>query len=394
MKSLIAAYKQIIDCRELKLYGTYFCLTQEQVNVLTECFFVFCNDLLNDFVLDWSFNGKSFRTLPQALSSRKMQNGAFIMRSRGNVCCEEVYNKTTFRNYERFIKYPPMPHEPAGFYESTDFAQYYETYVANEFYDPEKLKNTLLHLFDLEGKKHLGHNLRPDVFCLFVNTPMESNMSLYFGEFSIRIPSYCLDAEVNTTADRFLNYGIDISEQFPSINLSVELNAYTDTYSEYFGIYPNELESSSLRDYARCLYLTGCGWANILCPSSRTLIRADSTSVPDNISVESTPGGSLVVKGKSSVTETLIKDLKDIKQYLYLSIMPRTQKRALYYDMVSTGLSFNPTPEPPPKIRFRRYWEVLPLFPNELLVTTDYVEFRHHGKIDLEAMRKIMDLDT
>ena len=392
MRSIISSFGQIIDCRQLILSISYYSLPINSAHALTNEFYSFVNTLLPDFVLDWKLQNRSFKDLSEAMQTRSLINGHFSMDLLGSLRSKVVYNKTTFRKYIHEMLYPSIPYHLKGEDASVDYSPYSRE-RGSTIWIPEQEKDSALKLFDLEGKKYLAESVGPDVGGGGENSPMglgepesygdnylllcEKDLPqgfddpLYHGEYHIGIPIYCLEDQVNQTAELFLEFCLELQKTFRNVNAYVELNPHAECYTRYFGRYPEEGPAAKLpyRGIARSLFFPEFGWGNVISPGTRTF--GVRTIDAETIQTEETSSGGLCLRCKKPIMETTIADLKSIKKSMYDVILPRSSTYEGIWD-------------------FRKEWEFVPLFEDEVTAFMTGITFEHHGQIDFEKFCRVL----
>ena len=375
-RSVIDSNLQVIDCRELKLAGTFFSLTQEQADGIARRIYDYANSIFgSSCVLDWMIENRVLKDMDTSLHTRKLKNGAYCITGRGNVLCDRVYNKATLRKHVREVCYPAIPPKVFGSRQSVDHAEYYETHVIPFMNDPEQLKKAVQNLFDLENRVYLASCQYPDLFAFISSSPMEST-NLFHGEFGLQIPFYCLCDEVDLWGERFYELGKELAETFPNTNAYIEVgHTHAGSYTCYFGSnrvgFNTVPDVSFLHLYLQELYLTEIGWAHFISKKTRLLIEGNTQPTDDRIFLTELKGGGQAVRVRNPVSTATISDLKSMKRYLYPMVIPRTHTFPLDWPL-------------------RRYWEYVPVFEDELTITEKGVQFQHHGQIDVDKARNLL----
>ena len=378
MNSILSAADQLIDCRKLILSGSFFALSPEQTDELTSLYFQFFSDRFGEeCVLDWRFQNHACRDISAALQKYKLKNGAYQLMMQGNVICNSVYNKKTFRAYIREVEYPRFPRERIGEDASIDYESYYQAHIRNCFGNPEILKSAILDLFNLEGKIHLGESQQPDLFGHLAVFPVgHTKEQLFCGEFRFSVPIFCLGEELDAIAEEFLTFGVELCSRFDNTNVQIQLNADEGIYSSYFGQFHSNdcsAENVMFRHYARQFYLPEIGWANIICKNSSQLgIDMPSETARTNLTVKPIAGGGTMVRVNRPISKASIADLKNVKRVIYHMVLPRSNTLQLE--------DWHP----------RCKWEVVPIFPEELTVSDCCITLRHFGSIDSNIIRSVL----
>lgn len=375
-RSVIDSNLQVIDCRQLKLAGTFFSLTQEQAGEVARRLYDYINATFSDsFVLDWKIGGRALKDMGASFPAQRLKNGAYIITAQGNVLCDRVYNKTTLRKYEREVCYPAIPPKTLGSWQSVDHAEYYETQVMPCMNNPEQLKQAVQKLFDLENRVYLASCQSRDLLAFISSSPMEST-NHFHGEFGLEIPFYCLCDEVDLWGERFYELGKQLVEAFPNTNAHIEVgDTHAGSYTCYFGSsrvgFNTVPEVPFLHLYLQELYLTEIGWAHFISKKTRLLIEGNTQPTDERIFLTELKGGGQAVRVRNPVSTATISDLKSMKRYLYPMVIPRTHTFPLDWPL-------------------RRYWEYVPVFEDELTITEKGIQFQHHGQIDVDKARNLL----
>ncbi len=354
MRSLAESHGQYVDIRELQFSGTFFALPENTADAMLKEVYQFINEQFGcHCILDWKAGSRVLKDYDN-IASRKMENGAYIIALYGNVLCKQIYNKTTFREFEKdktkFTSSPPVPLKKL--IRAVDYEEYYEKELAPYFDSETQAKNAILNLMNLEVKTPRGPGLKPDMHALFSSAPMEKN-SLFYGDFILHISSYCLEDDLDYWAERLCEFGKELLRKYAHTNIYIELNPdFGYVYSGYFGQYPSQsdpiLHETPVRDYVRNIYVTEIGWAHLMCRETRELQTADPDMTDifvsdDNVIEEELEGGGLFVRVRKPISAAGIQDYKAIKRRIYGMVMPRSYTLRLPRTM-------------------REHWQIVPVF--------------------------------
>ena len=361
MRSIISSQGQLIDRRKLSLRGTSLMLTEQQVDELTKQYYLFVDDLCRECVLIWESGKHCVKWKNERIELRKQENGAFILTMRGNVRCDTVYNKATFRRFEREKCYPQIPHSLAGSRSSVDYPK--NAPLPNDI-------DAVHAIFDLEGRYDLGESEAPDVLGGVVAVPHECNQRRFSVEFFLELPKYCLEEALDQAADSFLKFGIRLSQNFPNTNISIDLNARREPYSFYFGRYPlSGSKRFSFIDWTRslrCLYITEPGWAHILSEKTRKLgIRQPIPE--DRLMLCELQNNALLLRTDIAISKLTVSQRKQLKRCLYQTILPRSNQLDL-------------------KCGLRLFWEEVPVMEDEITFGDNSITFVHYGAPNEELL--------
>ena len=379
MRSAATKLGEIVDCRQVKLLGTYYSLPSETADRLVHDFYTFLMERLSEnCVLYWSTSPRKVALSDQiALYNFQKQFGVYDFYLYGYVKSEIVYNKKTYKEFERYKTHPAnsLRAFPGGDM-SIDYTKYYYRNVKPYARDPVSYKKALLRLFDLEGRVHLGEYYTQDIHGSCWKYKQKGADNLFLGEFSLEAGFYCLGEEADTWAERMLKFGKQLSEKYENVNIQIEINPSSKAYARYYGEYlkrgPLDQNDSLLQACATHLYFTGVGWAHIASPATlelETVRFVDPKS--DTVHEEKLANGARMIRVNTPISGVRIYDLKDMKRHIYSLIMPRKNK---------PGVQERP----------RCYWEMIPVFDNELTIIDGEFHLEHKGNIDQQKVYDLM----
>ena len=375
-------FRRLIDCRRLSIAGDFFLMKEDQILQLYKDVYSFINAHFSDqCILSWdavrnnkSKKIKSVDDLQIAVPDRNILVGLDCY---GDVRSERVYNKTSLRKYENDLIYrsgsSPVPMA------SVDYPQYAERELDPYRDSPAELRDALIRTFSLEGCINKDINDRHDIAALVCVKPMIYYPDYYTGELNIDVSVLSLDDELNDMAETFRDFGIQLSETYTNINLSVEVfQTYQHEYMSYFGyliaaysfdkrresgISVSAIEEKNnhvMRKNACYMYSNRIGWSNILSPQVRSLLPIALPSAPIGSNVEKLRTGALRVSLDRRISETTLEGLKQIKKYLYPALFPGLS----IFSKDNVG---------------RWYWQNVPVLDDEIKIAGDKVVFTHLG---------------
>ncbi len=381
MKSLAESRGQIVDLRQLQFSGTFFSLSEESADELMRslCQFVI-EEFGPQFILDWKMGSRTLKDI-NSFASRKNENRSYSIELSGNALCDRIYNKSSFRKYERdkiLSIIPPSSHSDL---ESIDFAEYYDKEVAPLLGNNIQAKDALLKLLNLEGKYPRGLGLIPDIFAHFSSAPMYKD-NMFYGEYTLFISSYCLGKDLDYWAGILCEFGKSILKKFANTNIRIELNPkWGKFYSFYFGQYPSQgdkmLHEIPFREHTRAIYVTEIGWAHLLCKRTLELgtinpKRSAACFFNNSVIKEKLEGGGLFVRASKPLSLAGVQDLKSVKSYLYDIVMPRSRTLSLAW-------------------KIRSNWQIVPVFDDELTIVGNTATFTHFGSINTEKLCQLLE---
>ncbi len=374
MKTIAKHYNTVIDMRHLILEGTYIRFSDSLARKLCIEFYEYIKALLDrNCVLDWQINKRHNSDIKGVIYGKEFRNSPFTLSMNGNIICEEIYNKSTLRNHNKKIMFPLVADRPMISNSAEDYCEIYDLLLSKE--NDEDIKKTVLQIFNMSNKIPYGYTIQNDTSAYFSCIPLGDTHE-FRGEFTFSISAFCLDDEIDCYANDFAKFIKERLSEYPFLNAHITLDYYDDSYSRYYGRYPIDSNRAYWEDpigsYLSSVYIMEIGWANYICAESSELgIVAHNHN--NRIGIEKTQDGGYWIKGLQQITECDISVLKDIKQSLYNVMLPRINEHGRHK-------------------AFRKYWELVPVFDDELSIIDNDVVFCHKGLIDIDYVRDTLNI--
>ncbi|MBR3586210.1 MAG: hypothetical protein IKO00_09330 [Oscillospiraceae bacterium] len=378
MRSAATKLGEIVDCRQIKLSGRYYSLPSITADRLVQEYYSFIMDCLaKNCVLTWSTSPRKVSLSDySALCDFQNQFEVYDFYLYAFVKSDIVYNKKSLREYKRYQSNTGIFGSIPGANMSADYSKYYYRIVRPYIHEPVNYKKALLKLFNMEGKSLLGEYWASDIQVSCWKCRSRGNNGLYLGEFSLDVGVFSLDGTEDAWAERLLQFGKELSTKYENVNIQIEMNPSHDTYTRYYGEYlkrgPLDLNDALLWECASHLYLMGVGWAQVISPATLEL---ETVRVVDSeigiVNEEQLSNGAKVIRANAPISNVGISDLKGIKRHIYSLIMPRKNK-------------------PDVQERPRCYWEMIPVFDNELTIVDGEFRLEHKGSIDQQKVYDLM----
>ena len=262
---------------------------------------------------------------------------------------------------------------------SSDYLQVFNRYLP-DINDPEKAKEAILSLFYEKGRKKLALWRQHDATAFFLLFDHRENVELRHGSFDFRIALKCLD-DPEAFSNKLVDFLVGVTDITPNINARIALSpidipADCSAHSRYFGNPERsyleslgELVGLTLSDY---YHINGAEWFNLLSPMLTARLFGSRKNEPRyaDVTVEKLGTGNTVVRATSSIDKLEPCDLANVRRYLYPVLYPGTMEYFLKHYNDRTRRSYWARP--------RLEWELLPIFPEEIIVKEDSILFAYY----------------
>lgn len=380
MRSTLDYMGTLIDCRHLNISGHFYELSDEQTLRLQEMFWQTVNNYLEeDCVLKWYFDDRSPR------DQRHMFHGnrpygcmEFQSYAKGSI----VYDPKSFRAHLRSINtfFPSLAVIKAR---EMDYGEGYLDYYYDllEALTPGQIKEKIISLFSLSGKKDIRYYDGLDASGGVISRKDHENLSGCYGSFSIEINSFCLEDRLDEAAAYFAEFLRDLSLTFRNVNATIGLNSkvYDSWHERYFGWIPRQIlgdqqAEKCWRD-SKYYFLNGAEWFNIISPVTRELFLNSVSLSSDKVDVSELENGALIVKAQSPVSVENLEAYYDMKKLVYKALRPGYSK--IHMDEIRKMPRWGP----------RAHWELIPVFEDEVTVQFGNIIFSHTGEFEPEKFK-------
>ena len=383
--------RTVTDKRAVLLRGDFFDLTQVQ---LTELIYDFYCSVVSFYtgrcILDWSLSDDriSAAKLNNIMFGKRYDLSYFSLFAEGVIPGDHAKNLTQMRRYVRSVYYDPNPPPACSkvpFF-SPDYNDYFESFILNPLKDGaglDVLRDGFLTIYDAVGKKFLGYPNGIDCICELYCGQSKLSQGLYYGTICLRHERVSLDTDVGMYTSWLKQLALDLSGKYGSINFYIGMMRSSGmAYPEYWAAFNNRDYSADERyrknPSRRILtedenqhtyhYLMAPGWANILSPFTAKYLK-EPIHASNNVTIETMSDGRLFVAADCDILSYDVPQAKQVKRILYDALFPG----GCFYvpSMIESKNvdSFSP----------RSYWELTPVFPEEVEVYKGGILVAHKG---------------
>ena len=289
LKSAVSSIDKPIDCRRLQLSVKYHLLNAAQVSQMCNETMRFLYDAFSsNAIFDWMYGSKKVNSQKalDLLCEPFAPNTEIRVGFSGYMPSDVIYNLTTLRKHERTItRVEPLYAYgwDAGFLESIDFPEYFDSCFAQGNLDNEEILDKIFNIFCQTNRRYTSFHVFADLGGSFCANPYKTRPGYYFGTASFWISAFCAEKAVDSLAEWFSLFAQRLSEKYININAHIRLQpqrTYENPYMRYFGdnvvIDGTHSENGcSPREWYPYYYLCGVEWLNILSPLTRGLLLSD-----------------------------------------------------------------------------------------------------------------------
>lgn len=378
---------EIVDCRMLYLEFEFDQLTQSQLNNLSELCFDGMQELTDGIsvsVWEWVnwHDRRKTKKKQKVLENIRQAKQSYSFSVAGYFLSDIVYDNRTLKRYEKMMNTDcTIPWASTEI--SVDYPDIYRELFA-DVSSPQRLKENLLKIFHeperIKRAPWFGFDYS-GLLCAIPQLPLDKH--LYHGYFSFWVARACLGSNAIEWANQLEMLLRKIAGLIPNISGRITLSpltwpAYSSSgHMRYFSNPICDSQRSETphfydRSWGPYHYLQGAEWFNLVSSVQAAHIPNVMTEAKqyEDVLAEPYSNGSLIVKSKKNILETDVSELGQIKRLLYDALYPGGRKILLQ------DLGRSPGEMP------RSLWEYIPIFEEEISVSTDCIIFQHQRKIN------------
>lgn len=329
----------------------------------------------NQFIMDWYVNDHrvNHKTIEKAIRECREK---VVISADGVVKNTRVYNLSTFRQYVHSLYLHPKAYGVSSY--SEDYPEYFRNGLVPFFENEKLLKEAILKLFQLEGKKPLGFRGIYDSGCIFLGGKHRNRTpERFWGEALFFVSVAACERFLNPAAEQLESVLLLLADILKHTNGRIGVGprktGHASPYMTYFGYELDHADGSHLeagfpaREWYSNYYVCGAEWMNYLSELPAKRIKGERKNADGVISFQQNKG--LVVKSTFPVSEIDVSALSAVKKVLSSVLYPGkfTIDLNKYYLTKSPLYSMLP----------RSSWEVVPITSDEISVEGSVVTFSH-----------------
>lgn len=386
LESLALHTAEIVDCRMLQLEFEFYqlnatclrCLSDRLLNKINQWFGNTC-------YIEWEEDNRR-RSFEKLLKHNSTKKHVGLWSFSGDVVSSVVYDHPSFKKYQQWWEKDIIFGLKADLWSSIDYLSVFDSCVP-ESDDPEQIKKGLLRLFNREGlfKKNYWRN--HDFWGQIFYVPYKNRGDLYRGTFNISVSNFCLGKKCVTLAEEFAAFLAELSREFQNVSGHVMLSPIGrpavsgSGHTVYFSIHslgnqPFPCPAGVTEDeWRNAYYLYGAEWFNLLSPVQANRLHRPHANVLDRNKpiVDQMENGAIIVKSHKDILHTDIPELTQVKDLLRPLLYPgfREFEIAPFLHPHETNAKWGP----------RLMLELVPMSPEDIEVTDEYVIFRHKSSV-------------
>jgi len=356
---------KLIDARTLSLDCNFFDLTFEETLCFTEEYCQFVKKLFAvEFVLVTYVGGYTSRRPEEHIRNSLLEKKYTHFNFFGDAISGTVYNKSSFHKYDKELRYPSYPSSRPLLLCSADYMDYYNREIFPYVDDRDALKQQILHLFYAPVRPCMFPAIFHDVACVFYTNQMPNG--LYYGALSIDIGLNCIKACLGHFTAQLIEFIKEETSRYSGIcgRLGLRSNPFHTHENEYLNFF-----KPSKNPENRSNYICGLSWANFVSP---VILQQYSISIANTskLEIDYLNNGGLLLKSAKPLDSDVIADLTEIKSLLYNALLPGKSTFPLH--ALKSSRNWSPFCKP------RSFWEAVPVFPDEVMVTDEGVIIQRH----------------
>lgn len=376
MKSMADELYTRTDCRCIFLEIRFHRMSLETLKAGAQCLVQHIVELTKDtMVTSWNYEEQSIseEKLPEAIAGAKKQ---FSFCLAANVITPYVYNKKTLRDFSQTLRYDMelMNCERV----SEDYWDCFDRHFAGCRSD-EKLQKALYELFQEPGRSNRGYYNGYDLECLWSTSPYRNQPELYYGSLGVKLGIGCVTGQEQAAAERFAQWMKEICSIMGEANgltgiVPAPAGWNISPYMWYFGRcetderHTHEKENCTPMEWYPYSYLCGVEWRNVISPLTQSQLPhlVEDIAATPGVIQERLPGGGLLVGLEKSVLDVDVQDLLRLRRLVDPALYP------------GEGSSYHPWATMKHEIWGgpRGKWELVPIYPDEIVVRNGNPTFR------------------
>ena len=330
----------------------------------------------NQFVMDWYVNNRkaSQKTIEKAILTCRDK---VMIAANGIVKNSRVFNHATFRRYIQSLDFNPEAHGYSSC--SEDYPDYFQNEVVPFFDDEKLLKEAILKLFQLEGKKPLGFRDIYDSGCLFVGGKHDKlTPERFWGKAIFCVSVAACEGFLDPVSEQLESILFLLADILKNTNGRIGVCPYKDvnmsSYMTYFGEGYENVDGSHIeaglspQEWYPYYYVCGVEWMNYLSALPASRIPREQKNAPGVISFAQNAG--LIVKSTDPISKIDVSALSEVKKVLSPVLYPGTYTIDLNKYYQKHLYSMLP----------RSNWEIVPITSVEVSVKGSTVTFGNISK--------------
>lgn len=377
------AYLQphIIDKRNLRMDADFFLLTKEEVISLLHSFVKWCNAAFNDSCITSWINDNGRRTKYERIIdeiSKKAHIGVAVG-FEGVVRSEIIYNKRTFHAFAKRHAFAPSNGIICDF--SADYMDFYHSQRSRLVNGEISWKEAVLSFFNEPKRKCYMTASFPDFQGGATCFQHSGNPNLFHGTLCVTISVYCLGQNISGVAERMSRFLIQQAEIYRNLNGNVTVTPtsiieHCCGHMNYFG-HDVSIDNSHLdaevepQEWYPHYYICGAEWFNLISPLARErvpLLMQKSLQYP-SLQCRELQNKGIIIQVNLSPEQMDVDDLRPVKHLLYEGLYPGMHRIPKDEFLDAENLVYFGKP--------RRFWECVPVFDDEVIVTDEDIILKH-----------------
>lgn len=388
-KATASVDQGIVDARYLRMDVDAFFLGRERSWEIVSRFVEWCSLTFGQsYVMDWDEDGRKRR--PERILEHLSLNDQPSVWFEGAVRSERIRNLTSLRKALRNYFSPMNIHTAAE--TSTDYVDFYRDRKRQLLSGACSWEEMVRRFFDEADRRYLDMAPFPDIQGSAMIFPDHGRQDSYHVDLSIMVSVHSLGSDIHMTADHMAKFLTEQALRYQNVNGYIAVTPLPTTESccghmAYFGSF--ETKDGSHRDagmeendWYPYYYIKGAEWFNVLSPLTRgrvpTLLH-DAADHP-SLKVRELPNGCVTIQVDRPPHQVDVEDLVPVKRLLYKGLYPGMScfSKLRFWDEDDFSWLSKP----------RSFWECVPIFEDEIIVTEDMVVFKHAGnKNTLDYLR-------
>lgn len=381
LESLAMHSAEIVDCRMLQLEIEFYQLDVVQLKR-------FSASLLNKIhewfksncYIEWNNNNHKVG-FDKLLKQSDSSTGYIIWDFSGDVISPVVYNRSTYRKYDIWLE-DQLNFAKVNSHIPIDYFDIFDSCIPQSK-DPALIKKGLLELYNKKGLFKKAYWRDHDLGGWMFSVPYRNHKELYHGTANVSIALACLGDSCVAWAEKFSDFLVELSCEVKNISgrvMSSPIGCPAAAGSGHMVYFASDVSSFTCplgimeSEWRDAYYLRGAEWFNLLSPIQTERLQLPTPAKHDTNSpvFKRLSNNAIIIKSCKDILHTDIPELAQVKDYLRSVLYPGSRKFDITFLEPRKTEGFGGP---------RTQWEVVPMLPEEIDVTDQYIRFHFLNKI-------------
>ncbi len=380
-RSVAGCFPEPIDCRLVQIELEFYDLPRSKTIEFCETVITWNEQMTGEgFVKRRHLKNRcvSLERLLKSLHELQSNTGWSYWQD-AYVISHVVNNAKSISQFERNVKIAQSLGMTPLLSCSLDYPLFWGSLFPNGKEAAESIRQKVIRIFQEENKVDTGSHLQTDVSAFISIAPYSVCPDLYHGSASFCFSAYSLGGQIQRVADQMCVFLTALASQFVNLNGRVKLAPMGDSYRRYFG-HRERTDGSHIQqglqpvEWYKTYYVPSVEWFNVLSPLAQVHFTDHPREVED-VYTERISGGGWLVCVRKPIDQYGLRDARKIKELLLPALYPASSafQLSMLFPQTEDQRFFSYHLNP------RRYWGIIPVFPDEIEIVSNYLVFKQRA---------------